>query len=142
MKFISKEVQIEYLLDNIKATYERTNDKSDLFTPQHIKYACSISNEKGVYSFTYQCNPNYTKPTKKSLIACVLSDARSYQDSVIGSEEDNLQEFANMFGYDNDFKALMRAFKGCKEASEKISKMLSQEEQELLYNYFIEEGEI
>ena len=142
MKFISKETQVKYLLDNIKETYERTNDKSELFTPQHIKYVCSISNEKGNYLFTYQCNPQYVKPTKDRLIACVLSDARCYQDCLIGGEEDNLQEFADMFGYDNDFKTLMKAFKGCKEASNKIDKMLTREEQGFLYDYYMEKGEI
>ena len=134
--------KIKNIIDKINVTFKESNDKSELFTREHRKYICEIANDKGGYLFTYQCNPNYTRPTKDRLIACVLSDARCYQDCLIGSEEDNLQEFANMFGYDNDLKELMRAFKGCKEASNKIDKMLTRQEQEDLYNYYCEKGEI
>ena len=143
MKFLNKEAHIKYLLDNTKETYERTNDKSELITPQHAKYACSISNEKGIYSFTYQCNPNYTRPTKEGLLACCLSDARCYEESITGKgEEENIQEFAYLFGYDNDIKGLLKAYKGCKEAYININKMFNKEEAEDLYEYFYEKGEI
>lgn len=133
--------ELKNIIDKINVTFKESNDKSDLITPQHRKYICEIANDKGGYLFTYQCNPNYTRPTKDGLIACVLNDARCYQDCLIGEKEDNMQEFANMFGYD-DLKTLIKTFKGCKEASDKIGKMLTRQEQEDLYNYYCEKGEI
>ena len=132
---------IKEILEKINVDWKESKDKNDLFTPHHTNFICQISNDKGGYLFTYQCNTAYTMPNKSALIACVLSDARCYQDCLIGSEEDNLQEFANMFGYD-DFKRLFKAFKGCKEAYNSICKMLTTKEQDDLYNYFLEVGEI
>ncbi len=132
---------INKLLYETKFNYSESESREDLFTPQHVKYNCALSNKNGEYLFTYQCNPNYVKITKESVLACVLSDARCYQDCVIGSEDDTIQEFANMFGYDS-IKECLKAYKGCKDASEKLNKMYTQEEQEELYEYFVEKGEI
>ena len=132
---------INKLLYETKFNYSRSESNIDLFTPQHVKYNCELVNKNGEYLFTYQCNPKFVKITKESVLACVLSDARCYQDCIIGSDEDNVQEFANMFGCDN-IKECLKAYKGCKEASEKLNKMYTQEEQDVLYDYFVEKGEI
>ncbi|MBQ4031878.1 MAG: hypothetical protein II625_09010 [Bacilli bacterium] len=132
---------INKLLYETKFNYSESESKEDLFTNSHVKYNCEIANKNGSYLFTYQCNPKYVKIRKENVLACVLSDARCYQDCIIGSEDDNIQEFANMFGYDN-IKECLKAYKGCKKASEKLSKMYTQEEQEVLYDYFVEKGEI
>lgn len=137
---MDKEI-IKDLLRKTKVHFFESENRNDLFTKEHVKYNCEIVNANGSYLFTYQCNPKYVKPTKEGLIGCVLSDARCYQDCLIGEEEDNIQEFATMFGYDN-VKELLKAFKGCKEAYTKINKMYSQEEQDLLYEYLSEKGVI
>ena len=137
-----KNEKMETLLYNITCTYNMSEDKHNLFTPKHTKYICEIANEKGNYIFTYQCNTQYTRPTKNSLIACCLSDASCYEGCLVGDDIDNLEEFKNCFGYDDNIKELLNAYKGCKEAYNAINKMLTKEEQEELYNYFVEIGEI
>lgn len=130
---------VKDLLRKTKVHFFESESKEDLFTKEHVKYNCELANEKGSYLFTYQCNPKYTKVTKDDLLSCVLSDARCYEECLVGDEEDNMQEFATMFGYEN-IKELFKAFKGCKEAYTKINKMYTQEEQDLLYEYYFEKG--
>lgn len=137
---MEKEI-VKDLLRKTKVHFQKSESKEDLFTKEHVKYNCEIANEKGSYLFTYQCNPNYVKPARNGLIGCVLADARCYQDCLVGDEEENMQEFAAMFGYEN-IKELFKAFKACKEAYTKINKMYTQEEQDLLYEYLSEKGEI
>ena len=130
---------IKDLLEKTKVHFFESKSKEGLFTSQHVKYNCEISNEKGSYLFTYQCNPKYTKPTRDNLLSCVLSDARCYEECLVGSENDNINEFSSLFGYDN-IKDCLKAFKGCEKAYESLNKMYTKEEQEMLYEYYFERG--
>ena len=46
-----------------------------------------------------------------------------------------------MFGYDNNIKELLKAYKGCKKTYENIKKMLTDEEIETVREYLEEVGE-
>ena len=133
------EKEIKELLVKTKVHFFESESKEDLFTKEHVKYNCELANEKGSYLFTYQCNPKYTKVTRDNLLSCVLSDARCYEECLVGDEEDNMQEFATLFGYE-DIKELFKAFNGCKNAYKNINKMYTKEEQDLLYEYYFEKG--
>lgn len=111
------------------------------FTPQHSKFSCVLYDNKGNdYCFSYQCNLNYTKPTEENILACVISDSNCYSDCIVGNDDDNLQEFFNMFGYEK-IKEGLKAFKGCKKAYESIKKMLNNEEMEIIMEYLESIGE-
>ena len=132
---------VEKLLYELGCNYVKSIDTTDLFTPSHTKFNCELVNKKGAYKFDYQCNTNYTKPSKERLLACVISDSQCYESCIVGEDIDNLEEFRLMFDYEN-VKELIKAYKGCKKAYEKIHKMFTNEEIEELYNYFVEKGEI
>ena len=134
--------KVKEILESVKITMVESKDKNNLFTPAHTKFICEITNNKGSYLFTYQCNINYIRPNKNSLLACCLSDSNCYEDCLIGDKVENIQEFALMFGYENNVKELLKAFNGCKEAYNALNKMFTKEEKDLLYNYFVEIGEI
>lgn len=134
---MEKEI-VNDLLRKTKVHFIESESKEDLFTKEHVKYNCEIANANGSYLFTYQCNPKYAKVTKDNLLSCVLSDARCYEECLVG-DDDNINEFFNLFGYEN-IKDCLKAFKGCKNAYKNINKMYTKEEQDLLYEYYFEKG--
>ena len=122
---------------NVKYQYLGQGD----FTSQHSKFSCVLyDNKNNDYNFIYQCNLNYTKPTDESILSCVISDAFCYRDCMVGDDDDNIQEFFNIFGYEK-IKECLTAFKGCKKAYESIKKMLNDEEIEIIREYLEEIGE-
>lgn len=111
------------------------------FTPRHSKFSCVLYDTKGnEYYFSYQCNLDYTKPSDESILSCVVSDAFAYRDCMVGDDDDNLQEFFNIFGYEK-IKEGLKAYKGCKNAYNSIKKMLNDEEIEVIKEYLEEIGE-
>lgn len=135
---VEKETKLYKILNRININWQLIG-KGD-FTPQHSKFNCLLYDTKGnTYNFDYQCNLKYTRPTEEDLLYCVISDSQCYLDCVVGDDDDNIQEFKDMFGYEN-IKDLLRAYKGCKNAYNSIKKMLSDEEIETLREYFEELG--
>lgn len=135
-----KRTEVYKLLQKLNIKWQHIG-KGD-FSPCHDKFSCILYNNKGEeYSFTYQCNLSYTKPTEHSLLSCVISDALGFRDCLIGDDEDNLQEFFAMFGYNENIKEGFKAYKGCKEAYHKLKKMLNDDEIYLLHEYMEEVGE-
>lgn len=134
-----KDNEIKNLIEKVTINYYKSVNNNDLITPRHTKFICEAWNGKISHIFTYQCNLKYTKINKNVLLACLLSDASSYNDCVVGDEEDNIQEFANMFGYDN-IEELLKTYKECKKTNEFLNKIYTEEEQHKLYNYFEEKG--
>lgn len=135
-----KETKLYKALNKINVKYQEVGRGT--FTPEHTLFSCVLYDNKGNnYNFSYQCNLKYTRPTEEIILSCVISDANCYYDCLVGAEEDNLQEFANMFGYENNIKELLKAFKGCKEAYNNINKMLNDEELETIREYLEEVGE-
>lgn len=131
----------EHILEQVKETYTATLDKEDLFTPQHTKFLCNLLTKYGSYSFTYQCNLQYHKGIKKTdLLSCLFSDASCYSSCVVGEDDDNIKEFSDMFGYNDNIKELLRAYRGCKNAYNALNNMFTKQEQEILQQYFEDEG--
>ena len=137
---VEKETKLFKVLDKLSINWKSAGEGD--FTPQHTLFNCIIKdNKNNYYNFTYQCNTRYTQPTETSLLSCLISDAFCYSDCAIGDDDDNIQEFANMFGYSDNIKQLLKAYKGCKETYYNIKKMLSDEEIETIREYLEEVGE-
>ena len=137
----NKKEKLEKLLNEISVLWIKSNSKKDLFTPYHTKFNCNMEYNGICHDFTYQCNLQYTKPNKNDLIACVLSDARCYESCKINDDDtENMQEFALELGYKNNLKELFKAYNGCKNAYNIIKLMFTEEEKNMLEEYFQEEG--
>lgn len=136
-----KEQKVNKILYYVNISCVESKSKKDLLTPNHTKFDCIISYKDKEYNFNYQCNLNYSKPTKENLIACLFSDAGCYESCKINDDDiENMQEFSNMFGYENNLKELFKVYNGCKETYNALRKMFTEEEKELLLEYFEEEG--
>lgn len=137
---VEKETKLFKILDRLYIDWKYAGQGD--FTPQHTLFNCIIrDNKNNYYNFTYQCNTRYTQPSETSLLACLISDALCYKDCIVGDDDDNIEEFTHMFGYDNNIKELLKAYKGCKETYTNIKKMLTDEEIDTVRKYLEEVGE-
>lgn len=135
-----KNNNIEKLINKIEYNVKESSNQNNNFTKYHTRFDCSLSYNNVTYNFDFQCNIENTKPTKEVVLGCVLLDSRSYLDSKVSDNDiDNLKEFNDLFGYE-DIKDLLKAYYGCKNAYNHISKMFTQEEQEQLFDYLEEKG--
>lgn len=135
-----KNNNIEKLIDKIKYNVNESSNQNNNFTEYHTRFDCTLNYNNVTYNFDFQCNTDYTEPTKEVVLGSVLLDSRSYLDSKVNdSDIDNLEVFNDVFGY-MDIKELLKAYKGCKNAYNHISKMFTKEEQEKLYDYLEEKG--
>ena len=136
-----KETKLFNILDKLNITWKNAGQGN--FTPQHTLFNCVIKDDKNnYYNFTYQCNTRYTRPTETRLLACLISDAFCYNDCIVGDDDENIEEFSKTFGYENNIKALLKAYKECKETYFNIKKMLNDEEIEIIRKYLEEVGEL
>lgn len=132
---------VKELLKRIDVEFTESKDQTDLFTKYHTKFDCIMKYNGIAYKFNYQCNTYYIKPTRNDLILCSLQDANAYESTKINDDDlENIGEFVKEFGYDDNLKEGLKAYKGCKNAYNHILKMFTNEEKESLYN-FLEESE-
>ena len=137
-----KNNNIEKLIDKIEYNVKESSNQNDKFTEYHTRFDCTLNYNNVTYNFDFQCNTDYTKPTKEVVLSSVLSASRCYLDSKVNdSDIDNLARFQALFGYE-DIKDLWEAYKGCKNAYNHINKMFTKEEQEQLFDYLEEKGMI
>lgn len=135
-----KNSNIEKLIDKIEYNVKESSNQNDKFTEYHTRFDCTLNYNNVTYNFDFQCNTENTEPTKDVVLGCVLSDSRSYINSKVSdSDIDNLEEFNDLFGY-MDIKELLKAYNGCKNAYNHISKMFTKEEQEQLFDYLEKKG--
>ena len=135
-----KNNNIEKLINKIEYNVKESSNQNNTFTEYHTRFNCTLNYNNVTYNFDFQCNTESTEPTKEVVLSSVLSDSRCYLDSKVNDNDiDNLEEFNDLFGYMN-IKELLKAYKGCKNAYNHISKMFTKEEQENLYNYLEEKG--
>lgn len=135
-----KNNNIETLIDKINYNVKESSNQNDKFTEYHTRFDCTLNYNDVTYNFDFQCNTENTEPTKEVVLGCVLSDSRCYIDAKVNdSDIDNLEEFKFLFGYEN-IKELCEAYKGCKNAYNRVSKMFTKEEQEQLFDYLEEKG--
>lgn len=138
---VEKETKLFKILNKLCINWQYAGQGD--FTPQHTLFNCIIKDDKNnYYNFTYQCNTRYIKPSETSLLAYLINDGLCYKDCIVSDDDDdNVQEFAYMFGYDNNIKELLKAYKGCKETYTNIKKMLTDEDINTVREYLEEVGE-
>ena len=129
--------EVKEIMDNVKFTYRKSNNQtSHMFSEGHIKFNCKMTYNGKSYQSTYQCNVQYSDMNniKIDFIACVFMDKMSYD--CCRDEED----FAANIGLDyyEDRKEVNRCYKACQIASCKLNEMFSQEELEILDEFFRE----
>lgn len=129
--------EVKNILDNVKFVYSKSNNQSaHMFSNGHVKYNCKISYNGKSFQTTYQCNPQYSDMSKIKFdfIYCLLLDKETYDNAL--DEED----FANNLAMDyyEDKKEVKRIYKACQRASCELDKMFSQEELEILDEFFRE----
>lgn len=129
--------EVKEILDKVKFTYRKSdNQTSHMFSDGHVKYNCKISYNGKSFQTTYQCNPKYSDmdKIKFNFVYCVLLDKETYDDS--RDEEDFADSLA--MDYYEDYKEVKRIYKACQRASCKLNEMFSQEELEILDEFFRE----
>ena len=129
--------EVKEILDNVKFTYRKSdNQTSHMFSDGHVKYNCKISYNGKSFQTTYQCNPNYSDMSKMKFdfIYCVLLDKNTYDNSR------DINDFANSLAMDyyEDYKEVKRIYKACQRASEQLDRMFSDEELNILDEFFRE----
>lgn len=107
-------------LKEIEIKYQEKLDQGDLISKDHIRYEIRLSYREKTLITDYQCNKK-TKPTKEDVLSCLLSDMMSYDDY------NDIDEFQETFGYDKVSECL-KVFQGCKENSERMHSMFTNEE--------------
>lgn len=78
------------------------------FSPEHIKYNCTLFDNRSKESFdtSYQCNPNYTgEPTIADVFSALVTDAISVDGM-------SIDYFADNFGFTKPSEAI-RCFNAC-----------------------------
>lgn len=104
---------------HVKKTYLT---KSDMCTGN--KYRVTVSYNGKRCSFTF--HDNYmNKSKKKELLYCLLLDAECYENSI------DIYDFADAYGYKHTAEA-EKAYAGCKRQYERLHKLFTDEEIELL----------
>lgn len=100
------------------------------------KYYVKLSYNGNSSNFTYyESIYNFQKNVplnKKDVLYCLLSDMNCFEYT------QNLQNFLDEFGYDDNIKQGIKAYKGCKLNSEKLHKIFSSDELEQLQDEFQE----
>lgn len=103
--------------------------KNDLNT--RINYFCTLKNTKGVFGFDYWGS---------------IADAEKISHGVYGAKpkvydilaclsplyEDNLKDFCDAFGYDEDSITALKTFEACKDQDRMLRKLFTSEELERL----------
>lgn len=113
------------MYNETKFTYEVADNQEGLFTKNHTRFDCKLEYNNIVFCFPYQCNTSYTTPCKRDVMECVISDAFAYENSI------DILDFVSEFGYADEQHA-REAYKGCKEAYEKLKAMYGEKYTELI----------
>ena len=129
--------EVKEILDKVRFThYRSSNQTAHMFSEGHTKFNCKITYNGKSYQSTYQCNVQCSDMNniKIDFIACVFMDKMSYD--YCRDEED----FASNIGLDyyEDKKEIERCYKACQRASEQLDRMFSDEELNILDEFFRE----
>ena len=107
---------------NVKKAYL---NKSEMTSGN--KYRVTINYKGKTIWFVFHDNI-YNKSGKIDFISCLLQDAWGYDDNR------DIYEFAENFGYDYyaDLPKVKKAYYGCKRQYQRVNKLFTEAEQELL----------
>lgn len=116
---------------NIKLNYEVANKQNDLFTPNHVKYACMLKANGRQYTFEYQCNPQYSKPTVDDCLYALMSDMQCFECAK------DIEDFMFDLGYAG-YKEAERAYKACRRTAKAMHRMFTDEQLDEIYDVVYE----
>ena len=108
------------MLNNIRFSYEISENQNDLFTRAHVRYKCVIKYEGRRYTFDYQCNPSYVKVNKRDCLECLISDANSAEYAL------DVDDFLREFGYDDSLENIRKgekAYRACKRTKKALERV-------------------
>lgn len=121
------------IIDNVKFTYEVSDNQKGTFTPNHIRYRCVIKYNNRQYTFEYQCNPNNTEPNIKDCLWCLMMDMYSAEGAL------DVDDFLRELGYDSDLAAIRKGeaiYKACLKTAKALKRIFSEEELDALQEYY------
>lgn len=98
--------------------------KSDWGGRNYNTYLIELSYNGKSYEFEY--HDNYFRHDYEGVLRDILSDKRAYDLN------SNIEDFASEFGYDYVSEECEECFEGCKETSEALEEMFTDEELEQL----------
>lgn len=114
----------------MQISFYEAEKQINLFTSSHVLYNAVVENHGVIEIFNFQCNKNRV-PTKKDLIYSLLFDIDSYDCYRDMDDMDALDEFSKDYGYEK-ISDCLKAFRGCKEESEKMHILFTDAELEEL----------
>lgn len=102
---------------------------------RHYAYTASVSVDGDEYRTTFHDSVanfdrgvSYPEGMADSILECVVLDASSYEEFPV------LHDFLHAYGYERGDRAGIKAWEGCREASEHLRRMLSEEDFQELQN--------
>ena len=119
-KKVDNDNNLKNIIDKISFNYEESENQENLFTSNHIKYDVSITYKERTFTTTYQ---TAQEVKKDDVIWCIFSDMAAYDST------QDLETFASAY-YTNDTRAIeiIIAFRGCRDASNILHKIFTNEE--------------
>lgn len=107
------------ILDKINVT-KKLIGKSEMTSGNAYRVTISYNGKRVWFIF----NDNYMNDAdKKELVECLWLDATAYEYN------QDLGDFINEFGYNDDIKAGISAYNGCKKQYERFNKLFTKLEQ-------------
>lgn len=127
-----------YTLKSGRAVQVTASNKrvSNTWGGRHYAYTATISVDGEEYRTTFHDSVanfgrgiSYPEGMTDDILGCVVLDASSFEEYPV------LHDFLHAYGYDAWDRAGIKAWEGCREASEHLRRMLSQEDMEELFQY-------
>ena len=107
------------ILDKIDFDYEVSENQQNLFTPYHTRFDITICYNNKEYTTEYQCNTQYCYPEKMDVLDSLLLDKFCYDADDFCTDGMSASE-------------VVRIYNACKETSEALSNMFTEDELEAL----------
>ena len=108
------------IMNKVRFSYEISENQSDLFTRNHMRYKCVIKYEGRRYTFEYQGNPAYVKVNKRDCLECLISDASCAECAL------DLDDFLREFGYTDSLETIRKgekAYKACERTKKALERV-------------------
>ena len=132
LKKVDNDNNLKNIIDKISFNYEESENQENLFTSSHVKYDVSITYKERTFTTTYQ---TAQEVKKEAVIWCIFSDMSAYDST------EDIDTFAEEFGYNNGkFSEVLSAYNGCKDTSNILHKIFTNEEIEEIQKELEERG--
>ena len=124
MTTAGKNINAESIIENVRFSFNVSENQEDTFTKSHTRYKCRITYGGRKFTFHYQCNPKYNAPNKKDCLYAILSDAECYECAR------DVDDFLTDRGE--------KAYKACGRTAAALNRIFTNDEREALSEYFSE----